>query len=169
MRKFLFDIIQKLLWIAFSYYYFLIRLDDPFVADLQRQLAAKDILLTETRLEALTSASQLQGLRETVIKLKSGKYRSLHTIWLVKLHILFVIHQSLDICREKMTIWNRNCIYQMEIKVGKIWPEKILVDRNQNQYIDYLIIEPTRLKLMMKKYPQLFLQTCLWIKILGIQ
>jgi len=36
------------------------RLDDPFVADLQRQLAVKDDLLTETRLEALSSASQLQ-------------------------------------------------------------------------------------------------------------
>ena len=47
------------------------RLDDPFVADLQRQLAVKDDLLTETRLEALSSASQLQTLRETVAKLRT--------------------------------------------------------------------------------------------------
>ena len=46
-------------------------LDDPFVSDLQRQLAIKDDLLTETRLEALSSASQLQTLRETVAKLRS--------------------------------------------------------------------------------------------------
>ena len=50
---------------------FIFSLDDPFVSDLQRQLAIKDDLLTETRLEALSSASQLQTLRETVAKLRS--------------------------------------------------------------------------------------------------
>ena len=41
------------------------------VDELQRQLSAKDDLLTETRLEALSSASQLQTLREQVAKLRS--------------------------------------------------------------------------------------------------
>jgi hypothetical protein len=55
-------------------------LDDPFVADLQRQLAVKDDLLTETRLEALSSASQLQvrpcGLKSGFIdKKKLAKAR----------------------------------------------------------------------------------------------
>lgn len=37
---------------------------------MQRQLLAKDDLLTETRLEALSSASQLQSLREAVAKMR---------------------------------------------------------------------------------------------------
>ena len=36
-------------------------LDESMIEELQRQLSAKDDLLTETRLEALSSASQLQG------------------------------------------------------------------------------------------------------------
>ena len=47
------------------------RLDESLIDDLHRQLSAKDDLLTETRLEALTSASQLQALREQVAKLRS--------------------------------------------------------------------------------------------------
>lgn len=50
------------------------RLDDPTsiaaFADLRRELVSKDDLLTETRLEALAAASQLQTLRETVAKLR---------------------------------------------------------------------------------------------------
>ena len=38
---------------------------------MQRQLNLKDDLLTETRLEALSSASQLQALREQVAKLRT--------------------------------------------------------------------------------------------------
>ena len=49
----------------------LYRLDATQVLDLQHQLAEKDELLTETRLEALSSAAQLQALRETVSKLRS--------------------------------------------------------------------------------------------------
>ena len=46
-------------------------LDESMIEDLQRQLNAKDDLLTETRLEALSSASQLQALREQVAKLRN--------------------------------------------------------------------------------------------------
>ena len=46
-------------------------LDDPVVTELQRQLDMKEDLLTETRLEALNSSSQLQNLRETVMKLRT--------------------------------------------------------------------------------------------------
>ena len=49
----------------------LYRLDATQVLELQHQLAEKDELLTETRLEALSSAAQLQALRETVSKLRS--------------------------------------------------------------------------------------------------
>ena len=41
------------------------------MAELQDKLAEKDELLTETRLEALNSAAQLQALRETVAKLRA--------------------------------------------------------------------------------------------------
>jgi hypothetical protein len=47
------------------------RLDESIIDDLQRQLNVKDDLLTETRLEALSSASQLQALREQVAKLRT--------------------------------------------------------------------------------------------------
>ena len=46
-------------------------LDETQVAELQEKLAEKDELLTETRLEALNSAAQLQALRETVAKLRA--------------------------------------------------------------------------------------------------
>ena len=46
-------------------------LDETVIDDLQRQLSAKNDLLTETRLEALSSASQMQALREQVAKLRS--------------------------------------------------------------------------------------------------
>ena len=49
----------------------LYRLDATQILELQHQLAEKDELLTETRLEALSSAAQLQALRETVSKLRS--------------------------------------------------------------------------------------------------
>ena len=39
--------------------------------ELKEKLAEKDELLTETRLEALNSAAQLQALRETVAKLRA--------------------------------------------------------------------------------------------------
>ena len=41
------------------------------MTELQRQLSAKDDLLTETRLEALSSAAKLHTLRETVAKLRN--------------------------------------------------------------------------------------------------
>ena len=49
----------------------LCRLDATQILELQHQLAEKDELLTETRLEALSSAAQLQALRETVSRLRS--------------------------------------------------------------------------------------------------
>ncbi|QQP48722.1 Neuron navigator 2like [Caligus rogercresseyi] len=45
--------------------------DKDIVTELQRQLLEKDELLTETRLEALSSAHQLEALRETVSKMRS--------------------------------------------------------------------------------------------------
>lgn len=41
------------------------------VSELRRQLLEKDNLLTETRLEALSSAHQLESLRETVSRMRS--------------------------------------------------------------------------------------------------
>ena len=54
--------------LTLEYFYF--SLDEAQFEDLQRRLAEKDDLLTETRLEALSSAAQLQALRETVAKLR---------------------------------------------------------------------------------------------------
>ena len=51
------------------------RLDDVAVMDLQRQLAFKDDQLTETRLEALSSAAQVESLREAVAKLRTDLRR----------------------------------------------------------------------------------------------
>ena len=45
------------------------------VMDLQRQLAFKDDQLTETRLEALSSAAQVESLREAVAKLRTDLRR----------------------------------------------------------------------------------------------
>ena len=46
---------------------------DPLevVNDLQKQLVEKENLLTETRLEALSSAHQLESLRDTVTKMRN--------------------------------------------------------------------------------------------------
>ena len=41
------------------------------VSELKKQLIEKDTLLTETRLEALSSVHQLESLKETVNKMKS--------------------------------------------------------------------------------------------------
>ncbi|TRY75006.1 hypothetical protein TCAL_09848 [Tigriopus californicus] len=47
------------------------RVEPELVAELKKQLLEKDSLLTETRLEALSSAHQLESLRETVTKMSS--------------------------------------------------------------------------------------------------
>ena len=44
---------------------------DEMVGELKRQLMEKESLLTETRLEALSSAHQLESLRETVSKMRN--------------------------------------------------------------------------------------------------
>uniref|UniRef100_A0A336LQC8 CSON000903 protein n=1 Tax=Culicoides sonorensis TaxID=179676 RepID=A0A336LQC8_CULSO len=43
---------------------------NPLVEDLKKQLREKDMVLTDIRLEALSSASQLENLKETVIKMR---------------------------------------------------------------------------------------------------
>lgn len=43
---------------------------NPIVEDLKKQLREKDLVLTDTRLEALSSASQLESLKETVMKMR---------------------------------------------------------------------------------------------------
>ncbi len=49
---------------------FFFSLDDSVVSELRRQLSAKEDLLTETRLEALAAAEQMQQLREAVASLR---------------------------------------------------------------------------------------------------
>ena len=46
-------------------------LDPELVVELKRQLIEKETLLTETRLEALSSAHQLESLKDTVTKMKT--------------------------------------------------------------------------------------------------
>lgn len=43
---------------------------NPVVEDLKKQLREKDLVLTDIRLEALSSASQLENLKETVMKMR---------------------------------------------------------------------------------------------------
>lgn len=40
------------------------------VAELQKQLREKDLVLTDIRLEALSSAHQLESLKDTVMKMR---------------------------------------------------------------------------------------------------
>lgn len=43
---------------------------NPIVEDLKKQLREKDLVLTDIRLEALSSASQLESLKDTVMKMR---------------------------------------------------------------------------------------------------
>ena len=43
---------------------------DPTVQDLKKQLREKDMVLTDIRLEALSSAHQLEALKETVTRMR---------------------------------------------------------------------------------------------------
>lgn len=48
------------------------------VAELQKQLREKDLVLTDIRLEALSSAHQLESLKDTVMKMRvSSKIKNL--------------------------------------------------------------------------------------------
>lgn len=44
--------------------------DDDDVDELKKQLREKDMVLTDIRLEALSSAHQLESLKDTVIKMR---------------------------------------------------------------------------------------------------
>lgn len=44
------------------------------VAELQKQLREKDLVLTDIRLEALSSAHQLESLKDTVMKMRVNLY-----------------------------------------------------------------------------------------------
>lgn len=44
------------------------------VAELQKQLREKDLVLTDIRLEALSSAHQLESLKDTVMKMRVRIY-----------------------------------------------------------------------------------------------
>lgn len=44
------------------------------VAELQKQLREKDLVLTDIRLEALSSAHQLESLKDTVMKMRVRYY-----------------------------------------------------------------------------------------------
>jgi len=44
--------------------------DDAVVDDLKKQLREKDLVLTDIRLEALSSAHQLESLKDTVIRMR---------------------------------------------------------------------------------------------------
>ena len=48
---------------------------DKAVHDLQEQLHEKDMKLTDIQLEALSSAHQLEQLRETMTRMKVGRLR----------------------------------------------------------------------------------------------
>lgn len=64
---------------------FILFIDKPdetgLVDELKRQLREKDLVLTDIRLEALSSAHQLESLKDTVIKMR---VRILGTINIMK-------------------------------------------------------------------------------------
>lgn len=64
------------------------------ISELKRQLMEKENLLTETRLEALSSAHQLESLRDTVTKMRNElmSMRSENE----KLHSIVHVHKSLN-------------------------------------------------------------------------
>lgn len=47
--------------------------EDEDVVELKKQLREKDLVLTDIRLEALSSAHQLESLKDTVIKMRVGE------------------------------------------------------------------------------------------------
>lgn len=51
-------------------YFFPEKQDQALVDELKRQLREKDLVLTDIRLEALSSAHQLESLKDTVIKMR---------------------------------------------------------------------------------------------------
>lgn len=48
------------------------------VAELQKQLREKDLVLTDIRLEALSSAHQLESLKDTVMKMRVCISKTIH-------------------------------------------------------------------------------------------
>lgn len=48
--------------------------NNPLVEDLRKQLREKDLVLTDIRLEALSSASQLESLKDTVNKMRQEMF-----------------------------------------------------------------------------------------------
>jgi hypothetical protein len=70
------------------------------VEELKKQLREKDLVLTDIRLEALSSAHQLESLKDTVMKMRvSGKPQIgqhitsfMFTLYVNALHIVLVIN-----------------------------------------------------------------------------
>lgn len=55
------------------------------VAELQKQLREKDLVLTDIRLEALSSAHQLESLKDTVMKMRV-RFLKVNSDWVVTLY-----------------------------------------------------------------------------------
>lgn len=55
------------------------------VAELQKQLREKDLVLTDIRLEALSSAHQLESLKDTVMKMRVSTIINF-SCWLNQVH-----------------------------------------------------------------------------------
>lgn len=57
------------------------------VAELQKQLREKDLVLTDIRLEALSSAHQLESLKDTVMKMRVSRFHTVPIYNLVTISI----------------------------------------------------------------------------------
>jgi hypothetical protein len=59
------------------------------VAELQKQLREKDLVLTDIRLEALSSAHQLESLKDTVMKMRVS-FNNIHVNIFINYVFLFL-------------------------------------------------------------------------------
>lgn len=65
--------------------------DSPeVVKDLKKQLREKDMMLTDIRLDALSSAHQLENLKETVNKMRVS-FKSLLLVFIFFTHVIYKI------------------------------------------------------------------------------
>lgn len=60
------------------------------VVELQKQLREKDLVLTDIRLEALSSAHQLESLKDTVMKMRVS-FKKIDGLQLNLKHVYFYI------------------------------------------------------------------------------
>lgn len=81
--------------------------DDEDVDELKKQLREKDMVLTDIRLEALSSAHQLESLKDTVIKMRVR----INTFSLKSLHLFSKLASCIQIIESSSSKTIENCFF----------------------------------------------------------